>query len=175
LDPVVASKVKFTNNNTEMEEYVPRSNIIKELGGEEDWEYKYIEAVPGENDTMKDTATRDKLLLERETEIKEYEKHTLEWIHSTPIDAAAVSTIKERRHSLANTLRDGYWVLDPYVRAKSFYDRSGMLALGGQSHFYWSREAAPAKEAAPEITPAAVPTTNGTATKPIETSSEDLD
>ncbi|KAH8661418.1 CRAL-TRIO domain-containing protein [Tricladium varicosporioides] len=162
LDPVVASKVQFTNNNQEMEEYVQSNHIIKELDGAEDWAYKYIEPVPGENDKMKDTATRDKLLKERELTVDEYEKSTLEWVHSTSED---VSSIKDTRHKIANTLRDGYWVLDPYVRAKSYYDRVGMIQPSGRPQFY------------PEPTSTAsalAPLPNGTA-KPIETSTDDLD
>src|SRR3954453_5427887 len=48
LDPVVAGKVHFAKNLEELSHYVPKSQIPKELGGEEKWEYKYPEAVPGE-------------------------------------------------------------------------------------------------------------------------------
>ncbi|KUJ14728.1 CRAL/TRIO domain-containing protein [Mollisia scopiformis] len=157
LDPVVASKVHFTNNNDEMEEFVPRSQIIKDLGGDEDWTYKYIEPVPGENDTMKDTATRDKLLAEREGFVDEYEKSTLDWIHGN----GDVSAVKLRRNELANTLKEDYWRLDPYIRAKSFYDRTGMINPGGKIQFYPSKETV-------------TPTTNGVA-KPVETHADDVD
>jgi hypothetical protein len=157
LDPVVASKVQFTNNNDEMEQFVPKSQIIKELGGDENWEYHYAEPTPGENDLMKDTATRDKLLKEREILVNDYEKATLDWINGTG-DIAAVKT---KRNELANGLRDDYWRLDPYVRARSIYDRVGLIQQGGKLQFYPSKEE-----------PAAAPT-NGT--KPVETSSDDID
>lgn len=143
-----------------MEEYVSKSQIIKELDGAEDWTYKYIEPVPGENDMMKDIETRDKLLLAREEIVKDYEKVVLDWIHESG-DAAAIKT---RRHELANTLRTDYWRLDPYIRARSYYDRSGMINPGGMLQFY------PGKTTAP----AAAVTVNGTA-KPIETSADDID
>jgi len=160
LDPVVASKVHFTNSTEEIEEYVPKSQIIKELDGAEDWTYKYIEPVPGENDMMKDTETRDKLLLAREDIVKDYEKATLDWIHESG-DAAA---IKKKRHELANSLKKDYWRLDPYIRARSFYDRSGMINAGGMLQFY------PGKM----VAPAAAVAVNGTA-KPIKTSADDID
>lgn len=140
-----------------MEEYVPRSQIIKELGGDEDWTYKYVESVPGENDMMKDTATRDRLLKEREVFYGDYEKSTLDWIHGN----GDISAVKVRRNELANTLREDYWRLDPYIRAKSFYDRTGMINSGGRIQFYPSKEV-----------PA--PVTNG-ASKAVETSAADLD
>jgi hypothetical protein len=156
LDPVVASKVHFTNNEQEMEQFVPKANILKELGGEEDWSYKYLEPSPGENDRMKDTATRDKLLLEREDIVKQYESATKNWI-----DGTDVATAKETRLKLANNLRDGYWILDPYVRARSYYDRVELIGPGGKPQFYPSRTESPATAA------------NGT--PKLETSAADLD
>ncbi|KAG4439559.1 hypothetical protein IFR05_004958 [Cadophora sp. M221] len=157
LDPVVASKVQFTNNNDEMEQFVPKSQIIKELGGDENWEYHYAEPAPGENDLMKDTATRDKLLQEREILVNGYEKATLDWINGT----GDIATLKTKRNELADGLRDDYWRLDPYVRARSIYDRVGLIQQGGKLQFYPSKEE-----------PAAV-STNGT--KLVETSSDDVD
>lgn len=151
LDPVVASKIQFTNDEKAMGEYIPHDHIMKELGGGEDWTYKYIEPVPGENDKMKDTATRDKLLLEREDVVKAYEKETLAWIHSSE----EVEVLKKKRNDLAASLRDGYWALDPYVRARSYYDRIGLIQGNGMSQFY-------------------PPVPNGIA-KPIETSADDVD
>lgn len=106
---------------------------------------------------MKDTTRRDELLKEREVFYSDYEKSTLDWIHETG-DVAAVKT---KRNQLANTLRDDYWRLDPYIRAKSFYDRTGMINSGGRIQFY------PGKETA-------APAANGAA-KSVETSAADLD
>ncbi len=139
-----------------MEEFVPKSHIITELGGDEDWNYQYIEPIPGENDTLNDIATRDKLLQEREALVKDYEKATIEWIHTYSGDATSV---KAQRNELAKLLRDDYWRLDPYVRARSYYDRVGMINPGGRIQFYPSD---------------AVPTANGIR-KPTETSAEDVD
>lgn len=122
LDPVVASKVHFTNNVKDVEEFIPKSQIIKELDGEENWVYKYVEPVAGENDKMKDEATRDELLAAREQLYRDYEDATLKWIKS-PEDAS----IKAQRNSIADKLRADYWNLDPYLRARSLYDRTGWI------------------------------------------------
>jgi hypothetical protein len=142
-----------------MEEFVDKSHILAEMGGSEPWAFKYIEPVPGENDIMKDTATRDKILAEREEIFKEYEKHTQTWIHASgDIDAA-----KLRRAELVSKLAENYWRLDPYVRAKTFYDRCGMINPGGVIKFY------PEKAVV-------VPATNGNGTSTqMETSEADLD
>ena len=75
----MASKIRFTNDSKALEEFIPTSQIIKELEGSEDWTYNYIEPVPGENDKMKDTVTRDKLLEARKVIVKEYEATILDW------------------------------------------------------------------------------------------------
>lgn len=122
LDPVVASKVHFTNNLKDVAEFIEPSRVLKELDGEEDWQYKYVEPVAGENDKMNDTATRDKMLEAREQLYQEYEDATLEWI-SSPNEAG----IKSQRDAIAAKLRADYWALDPYIRARSFYDRTGWI------------------------------------------------
>jgi hypothetical protein len=115
-----------------MQQFVSSSHIIKELQGEEDFEYNYIEPVPGENDKMKDVETRDKLLAERSSLVKDYETATLEWIRG----AADMAAIKTRRTELANALKEDYWRLDPYLRARSYYDRVGLINPGGKIQFY---------------------------------------
>lgn len=122
LDPVVASKIQFTNNLKDLQEHIDSSRVLKELDGEEDWQYKYVEPAPGENAKMKDTATRDTLLAAREQLYQEYEEATLQWIQE-PQNA----THKTKRESIAAKLRADYWVLDPYLRARSLYDRTGWI------------------------------------------------
>lgn len=134
MDPVVAGKVNFTNNVDELEEFVPRSQIPVDLGGDENWSYHYVEPAANENEAMKDTETRDKLLARRENIVKDYEKATIEWIgHSAPSEA---TEIKANRHKLAADLKEDYWKLDPYIRARSLYDRIGMIQPGGKVCFY---------------------------------------
>jgi hypothetical protein len=141
LDPVVAGKVHFTNNVKDVEEFIPRNQILKELDGEEDWEYKYVEPIPGENDKMKDTAARDRLLAEREHLYRAFEEATVQWIHEPKGGA------KAEREAVAEKLRTGYWVLDPYVRARSLYDRTGIIKEGGKLDYYPKKAAAAPLEA----------------------------
>ncbi|KAJ4387937.1 phosphatidylinositol transfer protein csr1 [Gnomoniopsis smithogilvyi] len=122
LDPVVASKVHFTNNIKDLEDFISASRVPKELDGDEDFEYKYVEPVPGENDKMNDTTTRDGLLAAREQLYQDYEEATAQWIRN-PEDAA----IKAQRDSIAAKLRVDYWQLDEYVRARALVDRTGWI------------------------------------------------
>ena len=132
LDPVVASKIHFTKHLEDLEHYIPKSQIIKELGGDEDWEYKFVEPIPGENEIFKDEAARRKLEEERKVDVLEYEKKTFEWIAA----GKDGETIKNERDVLARKLHDNYWQIDPYVRARTLYDRMGMIQSGGKINFY---------------------------------------
>jgi len=134
LDPVVASKVHFTSDVHDLEQYIPKSQIIKELGGEENWEYKYVEPVPGENALMKEEAPRIKLDDERQREVLEYQRKTFEWI------ASGSTEIKAERDKLAHKMNTNYWQLDPYIRARTIYDRTGVIDKGGKVTFYPERK-----------------------------------
>lgn len=131
LDPVVASKVHFTNNMKDVEEFIPQNHILKELDGKEDYEYKYVEPVPGENDIMKDAAARELLLVAREELVKSYESKTWEWVQAASGEQGKVDAINAERNTIAEKLRINYWQLDPYVRARSYYDRIKVLQPGG--------------------------------------------
>lgn len=169
LDPVVAAKVHFTNTPEDLSQFVHVDRLPKDIGGGEDWEYKYTEPVPGENDRMKDTATRDRILSERAEIAREYERATVEWIEKKGEEAAM-----NARHALRNKLKDNYWTLDPYVRERSYYDRVNVLQPGGKVD--WA-VASPAIAAAKGVAPVApaeaqAPVANGHA---VQTSAADLD
>ena len=130
LDPVVAGKVHFTNNRADLAEFIEPSQMLKELGGDEDWEYEYVEPVPGENDTMKDAEARSRLLEARENTVKQFESATLDWIQDPEGEKGQAA--KARRDQIATQLREQYWKLDPYVRARSLYDRLGIISSDGK-------------------------------------------
>lgn len=137
LDPVVAAKVHFTKNVKDLEEFIPRDRIMKELEGDENWEYKYVECEPDENKTMEDTAKRDQLVAERCELGKEIQDATISWIAaSSKGDKDAVATAKDKRKDLIERLRVQYWQLDPYVRARSLYDRLNVIQGNGKINFY---------------------------------------
>jgi CRAL/TRIO domain len=133
LDPVVAAKVHFTKSVEDLEQFIPRSQIVKELGGAEEWEYKYVEPVEGENDKMNDVEGRKKLQDERARDVKELENKTFAWVAKASNDSGEIA---KERDQLAQRLNENYWALDPFVRARTLYDRQGMIGRGGEIDFY---------------------------------------
>lgn len=145
----------FTNNKSELEEFIHPGHILKELGGDEAWDFAYIEPVPGENEKMNDIETKNKLLEVREKLVQDFEATSEKWIRSPVGDEG--SNLKNERNKLAASLKENYWQLDPYLRARSLYDRQGALQAGGKIDWYGA-------SAAPVST-----------TKPADTSADDLD
>lgn len=144
LDPVVAAKIHFTKNREDLEAFIPPSQIMKELEGGEDWEYKYSEVEAGENTKMEDTETRDKLISERQELAKEIQASTIEWIRASfKQESQAASAAKEKRDSQIEHLRKQYWELDPYIRARSLYDRLNIVQGNGKIDFYPGQEKKP--------------------------------
>ncbi|TKX24649.1 CRAL/TRIO domain-containing protein 1 [Elsinoe australis] len=140
LDPVVAAKVHFCDDESQLSQYVDRKHIPKEMGGDEQWEYQYVEPRAGEDDRMKDVGKREELVKERKGFWEEYEKLTVGWVKEGAQGA------KEERGRLADKLRENYWRLDPYVRGRSLYDRIGMINEGGRIDFFPQRKKAEAKD-----------------------------
>lgn len=157
LDPVVASKVHFLNNSKDMASFVDLQGLPKEVDGLEDWEYRYDEPVEGENAKMTDTATRDRLLSTRQQLVDEYERETLKWIKSDGDEAAACNAT---RTVIADRLRENYWEVDPYIRARSVCDRIGMIKPNGGLDFSATKYSA---------------VSNGSNKPAAETSADDVD
>ena len=130
LDPVVAAKVHFTNSVPELENYIDKSTIVKEMGGDNPFEYEYVEPHEGENKHLDDTDTRKRLEAERADLVKEFEELTADWVAEGSSEEVAES--QSKRTLLADRLKKGYWELDPYIRARSLYDRIGVLSPDGK-------------------------------------------
>ncbi|TQV92056.1 hypothetical protein V2A60_004362 [Cordyceps javanica] len=138
LDPVVASKVHFTNGPKEIAEYIAPEQLVSDLGGTNPWEYEYVPPADGENAKMEDTATRDTLQQRRRDLVAVFEDKTRAWISAAGPggDKAAVARVQEERDAVAQQLADNFWDLDPYLRARSLYDRLGVFQ--GRGKIDWS-------------------------------------
>lgn len=146
MDPEIAAKVQFTNSVDDLQKFIARDQILEELGGNEKWTYKYIEPEDNENDTMKDTTTRDALTREREQIGEEFLTATSDWISASKSkDSTNFQAAESDRGYQAERLRVNYWKLDPYVRARMCLDRMGVIQGEGKIDFY-SREGSRLKE-----------------------------
>ncbi|KAF9431555.1 hypothetical protein BGZ76_000153 [Entomortierella beljakovae] len=125
LDPVVASKFVFTRNNAELHKVVPRERLpIAHYEGLDEWEYKYVPAVDGENDVQKDLIKKEELVTERHSLESKFDVSTRAWIKN--INGKNSS----ERDEIAKELREQYTRLTPYVRAKNLYQRWGVAHDG---------------------------------------------
>lgn len=146
LDPVVASKIHFTKSNEDLEQFIPKEHIIKELSGPEDWEYVFQEPVPGEDAALEDKQSLAKLQAERAEVIRKYEDLTRAWIHELPevstgdtqnaTEVSSRSKIMVERLDIAELMRGGYWKMDKHVRGRTYYDRTGVICPDGRIDFY---------------------------------------
>lgn len=135
LDPVVAAKVHFTKTPEDLETYISRSQLIKEVGGDNPYEYKYIEPTADENIKQNDTKAMDDLVGKRFQFASEFQTATRSWLStdSAPVISEAATLLKQR-NDLAAKLHDNYWQLDPYVRARSLLDRLGDIPPNKSHH-----------------------------------------
>lgn len=137
LDPVVAAKVHFTNTTEDLEVFIDRKRLLKQYGGEDDSQFEYIEVQPGENDQMKDNAKREEVIAKHKAIAQELQDATKSWIEAANKgDDEAVESWKAKREELASKYSQQYWETDPYIRARSLYDRNGVILGGGKVSFY---------------------------------------
>lgn len=173
LDPVVAAKVHFTNTVEDLEQFIDRSRILRDHGGDDDTTFEYIEAQPGENDIMKDTAKREEVLGRHKALAQELQDATQHWIEAAnKKDEAGVESWKVKREELAQRYSKGYWEIDPFVRARSVYDRNGVIMGDGKIKFYPEHVAKDTAAVQPTTTETEEkkPETNGTVSTPaVET------
>lgn len=135
VNPQLASKFKFTYGKRALKRYIAPNQIIKELGGDENWQYEYEEPLPYENAAMGWTETRDELLREREVLADQFEDLTREWVMNAQLSEKA-QEIREKRNKLVQALAANYWELDPFIRARSVYDRQGYFTGAGGVDWY---------------------------------------
>ncbi|RLL97793.1 hypothetical protein CFD26_107094 [Aspergillus turcosus] len=137
MDPVIVAKVQFTKNIDELEKFISRDQIVKELGGAEDWTYEYVEPDENENDRMEDTTARDALLAQRASIGDELLTATAKWVTAIKNkDEEETAAAKAHRDELIEQLRSNYWQIDPYVRSRNYLDRTGVIKDGGKIEFY---------------------------------------
>lgn len=88
-----------------------------------------------ENFKMQNTITRNYLLLERQMLVEQFEDVTKEWVMSAQ-GTDRTAEVSSRRNQVCAELTTNFWELDPYVRARSHYDRRGALSGSGSLQYH---------------------------------------
>lgn len=132
LDPVVASKVQFLSSLKQLSEFIPIGNIPKYMGGESDWEAKWIEPEAPKVFGPEDVSKRDSLKSDREQLLTSHIDTTRVWAAETLTNKPSSTETMIKRRQLAQQLRTNYWQLDPFVRGRVLLDRAGTLQAGGK-------------------------------------------
>ncbi|KAI1321480.1 hypothetical protein EDD11_005171 [Mortierella claussenii] len=119
LDPVVASKIKFTYKNQELLDLIPANHLPDSFqgAGQDKFKYEYLAPVAGENDRMKDEATKAQLLKEWEALAERFDVETKLWIQSDQ------DSPSEARQTVTKQLHAQYFAMEPYVRARNQFHR----------------------------------------------------
>ncbi|KZZ97045.1 Cellular retinaldehyde-binding/triple function [Ascosphaera apis ARSEF 7405] len=123
LDPVVASKIHFTKTDQDLLEYISQDKLLKDLGGNDANDYKYTPVVEGENKLMDDKASAQAATEKRRKLCLEYESLTRKWIETNKTEKEKDEALVKERQELGGKVVLSYWDTDPYVRARTVYDR----------------------------------------------------
>lgn len=127
LDPVVASKIRFTKNDQDLLQYIPAEHLPDRFkGGLDHYVYEYIPEKPDENKRMLDTETKCKLVDAWKALMRKFETLSKEW--AVAGTAQAISTrnadeVEKERTEVSQEIRTAYFMKDPYVRARNIYHR----------------------------------------------------
>lgn len=128
LDPVVASKINFTKNTSDLEKYIDKSQLLKDLGGDNDVEYEYLEPTKEANSlAVSDPEIIKKYVDERSELQKQFISKTIEWIEAA--DLASSKTLLQERIQLSKKLTENYKTYDGCVRNRGLYDRFGDITF----------------------------------------------
>ncbi|RHZ85251.1 hypothetical protein Glove_68g25 [Diversispora epigaea] len=126
FDPVVAAKIYFTQSNQELFNFIPENHLSEELGGTDKWKYEYVPYQENENYRLADEATRKVKMEVRKSLELEFDELNKQWIK----DPHNVQ-MKDKRNQLKVQLRKAQLELDPYLRARTYYHRIGVLQGDG--------------------------------------------
>ncbi|QLL33243.1 hypothetical protein HG536_0E01540 [Torulaspora globosa] len=126
MDPVVVSKIKFTKNLTDLNDYIELDQLPKYMGGESAMDPDaFTKPDESQDAKMQDEAGRAQILSERNDLIQKFVAATVSWIEAD--DDEESSKCLNEKVTLGSQLTANYSELDPYIRSRSMYDVNGML------------------------------------------------
>ncbi|RKP25075.1 CRAL-TRIO domain-containing protein, partial [Syncephalis pseudoplumigaleata] len=148
LDPVVASKFHCARKLTELQEFIAPENLPPRLSGTDDYEYYYPPPRAEDDVRLQDVEGREAHQATFTAISDRFVEATRKWIDavrrssssnddgsgsgsgSGGEDAEAIEAFKAR-DPIAAEMSVAYFKLDPYIRARTFYHRLGVLGEDG--------------------------------------------
>ncbi|KAJ2845538.1 hypothetical protein IWW36_004741 [Coemansia brasiliensis] len=125
LDPVVASKVHFTQSAADLQKFIAPENLLAEYGGKHQYKYEYILPREDENRLMSDDQARKAAMAERQAACDVFEEITRKWASAE--SATNSQALADERATAADSLVAASKAQDKYVRARTLYHRTGVI------------------------------------------------
>ncbi|MBW0553014.1 hypothetical protein O181_092729 [Austropuccinia psidii MF-1] len=148
LDPVVRAKIQITKSSEDLKVHIDEKHLIESLGGKSHWKWEYEPVQSGENSLMADLTAKQHELQNRKKIVQLHAELTRKWydealpedylVHKDLIDED-LSVIAQLRKFITYHLRVHYFVLDPYVRGRTVYHRTGRIIGNGLITFEYPR------------------------------------
>ncbi|CUM55174.1 unnamed protein product [Debaryomyces tyrocola] len=128
LDPVVASKIHFTKNIKDLNQFIDSDNLPESMGGKDPYAGEYPEPTVEDCHPPKPKdAVYRQIKKERNDNLVKFLETTKRWIESTNSDVSA--RYLQDKIDLGTKIAQSYVDLDPYVRIPGIYDRNGSIDL----------------------------------------------
>lgn len=125
LDPVVASKIHFTKTAADLEKFVDKKFIPKELGGDDAYVPVYVPPTPENSVKLAKDDKYEKLVQQRLAYSHVFVETTLAWIKAKTVEES--SKLLDYKIQIGAEMAKNYIKLDPYIREKGPFDRDGQL------------------------------------------------
>ncbi|EEB06186.1 sec14 cytosolic factor family protein [Schizosaccharomyces japonicus yFS275] len=127
LNPQIAKKIIFTQNVKQLSEYISMDVIPEDIGGKNPHPYHYVEPDEHENDLLAPTNEERLLALKRNDELfTKWEELALQW-SKLPDNDTENDNVRSACDAAGIEFAKDYWKLDRYTRARTVYDRLGLI------------------------------------------------
>lgn len=121
IDPVVKSKIIMAKTPQDIAPYIDLDDLMEELGGRKEFEYRYVPPTASENSCMSNREAR-KAAEEKFAEMAaKCQDQTKKWVSGDS------EYDEEERNLTKQNLYDSVVALDPYIRARTLYHRLGLI------------------------------------------------
>ncbi|KAJ2781563.1 phosphatidylinositol transfer protein csr1 [Coemansia javaensis] len=148
IDPNVRTKIIMAKTTAELTPFIDPEHLPVDLGGDKEFTYQYAPPTSAENSCMTDAAARDAAEAHYGKAVDAYTRATREWLdegnssnNNSNAAAAAAGDDDTTTTSDADTLDPGACgrdtargalhkatiALDPYIRARTLYHRTGVI------------------------------------------------